>query len=47
MTLINLSKMALDLKIRANIENDLYTLLGIDALLLGMTLVLYPFLWRD
>lgn len=47
MTLINLSKMALDLKIKANIENDLYTLLGIDALLLGMTLVLYPFLWRD
>lgn len=47
MTLINLSKIALDLKIRANIENDLYTLLGIDALLLGMSLILYPFLWRD
>lgn len=47
MTLINLSKIALGLKIRANIGNDLYTLLGIDALLLGMCLLLYPFLWRD
>jgi heme exporter protein B len=33
--------------IEQDITNDILLLLGIDLLLLAMTLVLYPFLWRD
>lgn len=47
LTLINLSKISVDLKLNTGISNDLYILLGIDSLLLGMSLLLYPFLWKD
>lgn len=47
LTLINISRIAVDLKLNTGISNDLYILLGIDSLLLGMSLLLYPFLWKD
>lgn len=45
--LLKLSANALRLMQDTSILNDIYLLLAIDALLLGLGLVLFPFLWRD
>ena len=47
MTLIKLSANALALLNDTSFGNDILILLGIDLLLLGVALVLFPFLWRD
>lgn len=49
MTLIKLSGNALEITAFGSFKDytDIYILLGIDALLLGMSLLLFPFLWRD
>ena len=47
MTVLKLTAGALRLLRDTAINYDIYTLLGIDLLLLAMAIVLYPFLWRD
>ncbi len=47
MTLIKLSANALGLLRDTATDTDVLTLLAIDLLLLGLSLVLYPFAWRD
>ncbi len=47
MTLIKLSANALGLMQDTATETDVLTLLAIDLMLLGLSLVLYPFVWRD
>ncbi len=47
MTLIKISANALRLLNDTSIEQDVLILVGIDLLLLGLALVLYPFLWKD
>lgn len=49
MTLIQLSSNALNLRPVETFDNNsgMLILLGIDGLLLGMSLILFPFLWRD
>ena len=45
--LIKLSSSALGLESTGNIDNDILILIGIDFLLVGMSIILFPFLWRD
>ena len=45
--LIKLTAVSIDLMNDTSIQNDISLLIAIDLLLLAMTLVLYPFLWRD
>ena len=47
LTLIKLSANALRLMRDTGIEKDVMILVSIDLLLLGIALVLFPFLWRD
>lgn len=47
MTLIKLSAGALGEFDNEGVSEDITILLAIDALLVGMSLVLFPFLWRD
>lgn len=47
MTLIKISANALRLLNDTSVYKDVWTLVGIDLLLLGLALVLYPFLWKD
>jgi len=47
LTLIKLSANALRLMRDTAIEKDVMILVSIDLLLLGVALVLFPFLWRD
>lgn len=47
MTLIKISANALRLLRDTGVYKDVLTLVGIDLLLLGLALVLYPFLWKD
>lgn len=47
MTLIKLSANALRLLNDTGVMKDVWTLVGIDLLLLAVALVLYPFLWKD
>ncbi len=47
MTLIKLSASALGLIVDTSVRNDIYILCAIDLILLGLTLVLFPFLWKD
>lgn len=47
MTLIKISANALRLLNDTSVYKDVLTLVGIDFLLLGLALVLYPFLWKD
>lgn len=47
MTLIKISANALRLLNDTSVYKDVLTLVGIDLLLLGLALVLYPFLWKD
>jgi len=47
LTLIKISANALRLLNDTNLDQDVWTLVGIDLLLLGLALVLYPFLWKD
>lgn len=47
MTLIKLSANALRLLNDTGVMQDVWTLVGIDLMLLAVALVLYPFLWKD
>lgn len=47
MTLIKISANALRLLNDTGVMKDVGILIGIDLLLLGLALVLYPFLWKD
>ncbi len=47
MTLIKISANALRLLNDTSVYKDVLMLVGIDLLLLGLALVLYPFLWKD
>lgn len=47
MTLIKLSANALGLLRDTGVGEDILILLAIDLVLLGMSFLLYPFLWRD
>jgi heme exporter protein B len=47
MTLIKISANALRLLQDTSVMQDVWTLVGIDLLLLAAALLLYPFLWRD
>lgn len=47
LTLIKLSANALGLMNDTETDTDILILLAIDLILLGMTFLLYPFLWRD
>ena len=47
MTLIRISASALGFLADTAIRKDIYTLIAIDAILLAMAFVLFPFLWRD
>lgn len=47
MTLIKLSASAVGLVEDTGLSQDILILVAIDMILLGMTFVLYPFLWRD
>lgn len=44
--LVDLTAVSIGL-LEKSIDSDIYLLIAIDLLLLAMTLVLYPFLWRD
>jgi len=46
-TLMTLSANALGLIRDTAYLNDIYTLLAIDSILLGLALILFPFLWKD
>ncbi len=46
-TLMTLSANALGLIRDTAYLNDVYTLLAIDGILLGLALILFPFLWKD
>lgn len=46
-TLIRLSANALGIISQTNYQNDVYILLAIDGILLGLAILLFPFLWRD
>ena len=47
MTLIKISANALGLINDTSIDQDILILLAIDLILVAMTFLLYPFLWRD
>ncbi|MCB0585521.1 MAG: heme exporter protein CcmB, partial [Phaeodactylibacter sp.] len=47
LTLIKLSANALRLMQDTAVQNDIFILLAIDLMLLGVGLALFPFLWRD
>lgn len=47
MTLVKLSANALRLLNDTSVGDDILILVAIDLLLIGMTFLLYPFLWRD
>lgn len=47
LTLIKLSANALRLMQDTGVQKDILILLSIDLLLLGLAIVLFPFLWRD
>lgn len=47
MTLIKISANALALLQDTGVEKDIFILISIDLLLIGMTFLLFPFLWRD
>lgn len=47
LTLVRLSAIALRLMQDTAIEGDMTILAGIDLMLMGVALVLFPFLWRD
>lgn len=47
MTLIKLSAIALRLIQDTSVWKDVLILVGIDFLLIGLCLILFPFLWRD
>ncbi len=47
MTLINLSANALGMIKNTAYTNDILILIAIDLILVGMALILFPFLWRD
>ncbi len=47
MTLIKLSASSMGILQDTGIRNDMLILVAIDLLLLAMTLILFPFLWKD
>jgi heme exporter protein B len=47
LTLIKLTANALGILRDTGIQRDILTLIAIDLILLAMTFILYPFLWRD
>jgi|APTNR8051073442_1049403.scaffolds.fasta_scaffold06924_3 heme exporter protein B len=47
LTLVRLSAVALRLMQDTSIDGDMVILAGIDLMLMGVALVLFPFLWRD
>ncbi len=47
LTLLKLSANSLRLLNDTSVDSDILILVAIDLMLVGMTLVLYPFLWRD
>lgn len=47
LTLLKLSANAIGIEQDTAIDGDIMILVGIDALLIGLSLVLFPFLWRD
>lgn len=46
-TLVSLSKNAIELLAGEGVQGDVTMLIAIDLMVLGMSLLLYPFLWRD
>ena len=46
-TLVNLSKNAIEPLASEGVQGDVTMLLAIDLIVLGMALLLYPYLWRD
>jgi heme exporter protein B len=47
LTLMRLSSIALRLMQDTSYIKDIYNLLAIDAILLALTYVLFPYVWRD
>ncbi len=47
LTLLKISAQALGLIQDSSVDTDILILIGINAMLLGLGLVLFPFLWRD
>jgi len=47
LTLLKISAQALGLIQDSSVDTDILILVGINAMLLGLGLVLFPFLWRD
>lgn len=47
MTLVKLSANAIGLLADTSVGQDITILIGIDTALLGLSILLYPFLWRD
>jgi heme exporter protein B len=47
LTLIRLSQIALRLMQDTSYKRDIVNLLAIDAILLTLTFVLFPFIWKD
>jgi heme exporter protein B len=47
LTLVKLTANALGILADTSISKDIFMLLGIDLLLVGMAILLFPFLWRD
>lgn len=47
MTLIKISANSLALLQDTAVDQDVLTLVGIDLLLIGISLILFPFLWKD
>lgn len=46
-TLVNLSKNAIEPLANEGVQSDINMLLAIDLIVVGMSLLLYPYLWRD
>jgi len=47
LTLLKISAQALGLIQDSSVDTDILILVGINAMLLGLGLILFPFLWRD
>nr|MBX2872003.1 heme exporter protein CcmB [Saprospiraceae bacterium] len=46
-TLVNLSKNAIEPLASEGVQSDINMLVAIDLMVVGMSLLLYPYLWRD
>ena len=47
LTLIKIGMQAIGLVAQDSLQSDIFTLVGIDLVLLAFSMLLFPFLWKD